>query len=93
MEGSVVKFTSAKESTQIETGVDFKRDDIVKEFHLSKFYIFNLSFSIFTFILDLYFHCKLAYVYSTTNQHVFFALTLVFIVFPALVTTAFSMRW
>lgn len=95
-EGSVVKFTSAKELTQIETPSEFKKEDnvkVFKEFHLPRFYVFNLLFSIFTFILDLYFQCKLAFVYSKSDHPEYFALTLVFIVVPALVTTAFSMRW
>lgn len=95
-EGTVVKFVAGKELSFMESENSFKKSEsskVFKEFHLPRFYVFNLVFSICTFLLDLYFHCKVAYEYSVRGQHVFFALTLAFIVIPALITTAFSMRW
>lgn len=93
---AIVKFSSSKNSAQIEDNGDFKKEDNVKSFkemELSRFYVVTLSLSIITFILDLYFHCWIAYVYYLEKQGVYFVLTLVFIIVPALITTAFSMRW
>ncbi|KAL0277481.1 UNVERIFIED_CONTAM: hypothetical protein PYX00_004743 [Menopon gallinae] len=93
---TVVRFSTSQNSAQIEGINEFKKDDYVKSFkemELGRFYIVTILLSVVTFILDLYFHCWIAYVYYIEKEGDYFVLTLVFLVVPALVTTAFSMRW
>lgn len=95
-EGTVVKFVAGKETAFLDSENSLKKEEttkVFKEFHLPRFYVFNLLFSICTWILELYFYCKVAYGYSMNGEHEYFALTLAFFVIPALLTTAFSMRW
>lgn len=93
---TVVRFSTTQNSAQIEGINEYKKDDYVKSFkemELGRFYIVTILLSVVTFILDLYFHCWIAYVYYIEKEGDYFVLTLVFLVVPALVTTAFSMRW
>lgn len=57
------------------------------------YHIICLLLSITTFALDVGFDSWLAYFYYRQGQGAYFALTLTFLIFPALITTAFSLRW
>jgi hypothetical protein len=57
------------------------------------YHIICVLLSITTFVLDVGFDSWLAYLYYRQGQGVYFALTVTFIIFPALITTAFSLRW
>jgi len=57
------------------------------------YHIICLLLSITTFVLDVGFDSWLAYFYYRQGQGAYFALTLTFLIFPALITTAFSLRW
>lgn len=57
------------------------------------YHIICLLLSITTFALDVGFDSWLAYFYYSQGQGAYFALTLTFLIFPALITTAFSLRW
>lgn len=95
-ENKAVRFSLHQNTAQIDIISGYKKEDGVKNFkemELGRFYIVILILSIVTFILDLYFHCWLAYVYYRERETSFFALTLFFIVVPALISSAFSMRW
>lgn len=49
--------------------------------------------SILTYLIDHGFSCWLAYQYHTQGQETYFALTITFVIMPALISTGFSMRW
>jgi hypothetical protein len=57
------------------------------------YHIICLLLSITTFTLDVGFDSWLAYFYYSQGQGAYFALTATFLIFPALITTAFSLRW
>jgi hypothetical protein len=57
------------------------------------YHIICLLLSITTFTLDVGFDSWLAYLYYSQGQGAYFALTTTFLIFPALITTAFSLRW
>jgi hypothetical protein len=57
------------------------------------YHIICLLLSITTFVLDVGFDSWLAYFYYRQGQGTYFALTVTFLIFPALITTAFSLRW
>lgn len=93
---TVVRFTSSDPSTaRIETLKTNENGDKVidqsSEFGI--FYITCILFSICTYVLDYVFACWLLYYYSINGHALYFALTLTFVVLPAILMTAFSMRW
>lgn len=91
-----VRFSLNQSSGHIDIISDNKKDDgvkVFKEMELGRFYILTLILSILTFILDLYLHCWIAYIYYKAQEVTFFTLTLIFIIVPALTSSAFSMRW
>lgn len=49
--------------------------------------------SIATYLVDHCFSCWLAYQYHVQGQETYFALTITFLILPALISTGFSMRW
>ncbi|KAJ4428971.1 hypothetical protein ANN_25967 [Periplaneta americana] len=59
----------------------------------SVYHIICLLLSITTFILDVGFDSWLAYFYYRQGDGAYFALTVTFLIFPAIITTAFSLRW
>lgn len=61
--------------------------------HFGMFYVICIAFSIITYILDLVLACMLLYFYSVNGNAVYFALTLTFVVIPALLITTISLRW
>lgn len=57
------------------------------------FYVTCVLFSVITYIADLVLVCVLLYFYSIDGHGVYFALTLSFLIVPALLMTAFNFRW
>ncbi|KAG5884623.1 hypothetical protein JTB14_023818 [Gonioctena quinquepunctata] len=57
------------------------------------FYSICIALSIITYVLDLVLACILLYFYSINGYGLYFALTLTFVIIPALFMTAFSFRW
>jgi len=92
----VVKFSS--ESVRVRT--EEVGNNVSDEGHIQTtgsvfgvYHIICLLLSITTFALDVGFDSWLAYFYYRQGQGAYFALTLTFLIFPALITTAFSLRW
>ncbi|CAH1365888.1 hypothetical protein MTP99_002172 [Tenebrio molitor] len=57
------------------------------------FYVICIALSIITYVLDLVLACVLLYYYSVYGYGLYFALTLTFILVPALFVTTVSLRW
>ncbi|XP_031347050.1 XK-related protein 4-like [Photinus pyralis] len=57
------------------------------------FYMICISLSIITYIADLVLACILLYFYSVKGYGLYFTLTLTFLLLPALIMNAVSMRW
>lgn len=91
-ECTVVRFSRDPSSARIE---NFKQVDALKpdtaQFGL--FYVICIALSIITYALDLALACILLYFYSLGGHGVYFALTLSFVLLPALLMTAFNFRW
>lgn len=92
----VVKFSS----DSVRVGTDELSNNVCDEGHsqvagsvFGLYHIICLLLSITTFILDVGFDSWLAYFYYRQGQGAYFALTVTFLIFPALITTAFSLRW
>lgn len=92
----VVNFSS--DSVRIRT--DDLSNNVSEESHIQPgrsvfgiYHIICLLLSITTFALDVGFDSWLAYFYYRQGQGAYFALTVTFLIFPALITTAFSLRW
>lgn len=68
-----------------------KFSDGVQKFGM--FYAVCIALSIITYVLDLALACILLYFYSVNGQGLNFALTLTFVVIPALFMTTISLRW
>lgn len=93
---TVVRFTSSDPSTaRIETLKTNENGEKIIEHQqdFGFFYILCITLSILTYVLDYAFAIWLLYYYSTQAEGLYFALTLTFMVFPAILMTAFSMRW
>lgn len=93
---TVVRFSSSDPSTaRIETLKTNENGDKVidQPLDFGVFYVVCILLSICTYVLDYIFACWLLYHYSNNGQGLYFALTLTFIVLPAILMTAFSMRW
>ncbi|KAJ8962536.1 hypothetical protein NQ318_000928 [Aromia moschata] len=61
--------------------------------HFGAFYAICIGLSIITYVLDLVLACILLYFYSVNGHGFYFALTLTFVVLPALFMTTVSLRW
>ncbi|XP_018573910.1 XK-related protein 6 [Anoplophora glabripennis] len=57
------------------------------------FYAVCIALSIITYVLDLVLACILLYFYSVNGHGLYFALTLTFVIIPALFMTTISLRW
>lgn len=93
---TVVRFSSNDPSTaRIETLKTNENGDKVTEQNLEFgfFYVVCILLSVVTYVVDYVFACWLLYYYYLNNEGLYFALTLTFVVLPALLMTAFSMRW
>ncbi|XP_075230994.1 XK-related protein 7-like [Lycorma delicatula] len=93
-EFAVVKFSAEEMQSRIE-GVQHRTDETEEngspDFNIC--YILCLVCSVITYMIDVVVHCWLVYLYHLYAQLTNFVLTVVFIILPALVTTAFSLRW
>jgi hypothetical protein len=92
----VVKFSS----DSVRVGTDELSNNVCDEGHsqvagsvFGLYHVICLLLSITTFTLDVGFDSWLAYCYYCQGQGTYFALTVTFLIFPALTTTAFSLRW
>lgn len=93
---TVVRFSTNDPSTaRIETLKTNENGDkiIDQSLEFGVFYVICIILSICTYVLDYIFACSLLYYYSITGQGLYLALTLTFMVLPAIIVTAFSMRW
>lgn len=93
-ECTVVRFTRDPSNARIET----LKNDSPDKFQdqnatFGVFYVICIAFSIITYILDIVLACVLLYFYSVEGQGVNFALTLTFVLVPALFMSTFSLRW
>ncbi|XP_022912980.1 XK-related protein 6-like [Onthophagus taurus] len=79
------KTTSSTTATTTPTSTDGQKFGL--------FYVICIALSIVTYVFDLVLACFLLYFYTVNGNVVYFALTLTFIVVPALFITAFSLRW
>ncbi|PSN51094.1 hypothetical protein C0J52_01543 [Blattella germanica] len=91
----VVKFSN----DSVRARTDDLSNNVSEESHVQHncdfgvYHTVCLVLSITTFALDVGFDCWLAYFYYRQGQGPFFALTVTFLIFPAIITTAFSLRW
>jgi len=67
-------------------------DFVPNNAHVTNFDILALIVSIVSHIIDVGLDINIAYRYFHSGQSVYFILTMVFILFPALVNTIISMR-
>lgn len=93
---AVVRFSREQSTARIERirqtadlNID-KYAEISQNFGL--FYIICVSLSIVTYVLDIVF-CSLLLYYYVQTSGLYFALTLTFMILPALFMTTFSLRW
>lgn len=68
-------------------------DKLVETQVFGAFYVICIALSIATYVLDIALTSILLYLYYANGYGVYFALTLTFVVLPAIFMTAFSMRW
>lgn len=68
-------------------------DKFTENGHFGFFYVICIGLSIVTYILDLVLACFLLYFYSVNGNGVYFALTLTFLIIPALIMSTVSLRW
>lgn len=80
--------TSVSEKTCARDSVDF----VPSNAHVTNFDILALIVSIVSHLIDVGLDINIAYRYFHSGQNVYFILTVVFILFPALVNTIISMR-
>jgi hypothetical protein len=80
--------TAVLEKTCTRDGVDF----VPNNAHVTNFDIFVLIVSVVSHIIDVGLDINIAYRYFHSGRHVYFILTVLFILFPALVNTIISMR-
>ncbi|CAG9859968.1 unnamed protein product [Phyllotreta striolata] len=93
-ECTVVRFSRDSSLAKIE---NLKQGDSPDKFsecaRFGAFYVICIALSIITYVLDLALACILLYFYSINGYGVYFALTLTFLILPALVMTTVSLRW
>lgn len=91
---TVVRFSREPSLANIE---NVKQGEATEKFsdcgHFGVFYVICLVLSIITYVLDLLLACMLLYYYSINGNTVYFALTLTFVIIPALMITTLSLRW
>lgn len=93
----VVRFSRDQSVARIET-LKQQNDspDKFPETHIytfDAFYVVCIALSIITYIVDLILASVLLYFYYINENGVYFALTLTFVILPALFMTTFSLRW
>lgn len=89
---TVVRFSREPSSARIE---NLKQNDFPEKNYtdFGGFYVTCVLLSVITYIADLVLVCVLLYFYSIDGHGVYFALTLSFLLVPALLMTAFNFRW
>ncbi|CAH1117179.1 unnamed protein product [Phaedon cochleariae] len=91
---TVVRFSREPSLAKIE---NLKQNENPEKFsecgRFSIFYAICIALSIITYVLDLVLACILLYFYSVNGHGVYFALTLTFVIIPALIMTTVSFRW
>ncbi|KAJ8934521.1 hypothetical protein NQ314_013304 [Rhamnusium bicolor] len=91
---TVVRFSRDPSLARIE---NLKQNDSPDKFsdsgRFGVFYVVCIALSIITYVLDLVLSCILLYFYSVNGHGLYFALTLTFIILPALLMTTVSLRW
>ncbi|KAF5274141.1 hypothetical protein FQR65_LT04539 [Abscondita terminalis] len=92
---TVVRFSKDPSLVRIDNLKQNDSSDKLSEMSQSfgAFYMICISLSIITYVLDLVLACILLHFYSVKGYGLYFALTLTFILVPALIMTAVSMRW
>ncbi|XP_049763280.1 XK-related protein 7-like [Schistocerca cancellata] len=95
----VVKFGGDRGVCYGDDGNSNLQDEMHNSTSYQTFGIYHavcIALSIVTYVVDVVLHCWLAYFYLTQGHGAYFAyfgLTVTFLVVPALISTAFSMRW
>lgn len=94
-ECTVVRFTREPSLARIETLKNDNQDKYCNnEMNgFGVFYVICVALSMVTYVLDVFFACLLLYFYSVNRHGAYFALTLTFVLLPAIVMTAVSLRW
>lgn len=92
---TVVRFTRDPSTARIERIKQSEFSEKLPEGtqHFGLFYIICVTISIITYLLDLALACALLYFYIYNKHGVYFALTLTFLLVPAIFMTTFSLRW
>lgn len=92
---TVVRFSKDPSTARIENLKQNDSSDKMCEAQqtFGFFYVICIALSIITYVLDLALACILLYFYSVQGYGVYFALTLTFVLVPAIFMTAISMRW
>ena len=70
---------------------DSNNEEVTGECHVTNFKILCLIVSVVSYIIDVGLDINIAYRYFHSGQSAYFILTVVFILFPALVNTVTSM--
>lgn len=94
-ECQVVRFsreTSLAKIENLKQNVE-SPDKFTESGHFGLFYAICIGLSIITYVLDLVLACFLLYFYSVNGNGVYFALTLTFLIIPALIMSTVSLRW
>lgn len=93
-ECTVVRFTRDPSTARIETLKNESPDKFQDQSTtFGAFYVICIALSIITYVLDIVLACVLLYFYSVEREGTYFALTLTFMLVPALFMTTFSLRW
>ena len=94
-ECTVVRFSRDNSSARIENLKPNESPDKITESNqnFGAFYVICIALSIITYVVDIVFACLLLYFYCLHGYGVRLALTLTFVLVPALFMTAFSLRW
>lgn len=68
-------------------------DKFIETGYFGLFYSICIGLSIITYVLDLVLACLLLYFYKVNGNGAYFALTLTFVIIPALIMSTVSLRW
>lgn len=92
---AVVRFSRDPSSAKIENFKQVDSPDKLTDTNqtFGAFYVICIALSIITYALDLALACLLLYFYTIGGHGLYFALTLTFVILPAIVMTAFNFRW
>lgn len=88
-----MRFSREPSSARIENLKQTDSTAAEKTSDFGGFYVTCVLLSVITYVADLVLACVLLYFYSIDGHGVYFALTLSFLLVPALLMTAFNFRW